>query len=63
MRDLSGITSPELADRAIEQTQEAIEKGEHAIIKGLPIANSDMVAELKKDLEALEQLKHDKGWK
>ena len=61
MRDLSGITTPELADQAMKETQEAIRKGEQAIIDGLPIANLDMVEELKKELDAIKQLKHDNG--
>lgn len=32
MRDLSGITTPELAGQAMKETQEAIERGEQAII-------------------------------
>jgi len=61
-RDLSKITTPELADQAILETQDAIAKAEEALRKGEPAASAEMVQKLRDELAALEHLKAQKGW-
>jgi hypothetical protein len=62
MRDLSKIGSPAQLTQALNETNDAIARGEKAITDGMPGASATLVAELQKELEALIEMKKDKGW-
>jgi hypothetical protein len=62
MRDLSKITSAKAVNDAITATQEAIQRGEDALIQGAPGASVELVDSLKNELDQLQRLKNERRW-
>ncbi|MBS0249903.1 MAG: hypothetical protein JSR78_02425 [Proteobacteria bacterium] len=62
MRDLSKISSSAELAQAINDTNDAIARGEKAVSDGMPGASATLVEQLRNELEALLALKKDKGW-
>lgn len=62
MRDLTKITSKELAETALEETRRAIEDGKEAISKGAKTPTVEMLDELERELAEIEDLKRSNNW-